>query len=228
MSELARAGAPDRGARVCLAEQQTAGRGRRGRAWISPPGGNLYLSVSWSFAGGAELLQGLSLAVGVVLCDALEQHGASGLSLKWPNDALRHGRKLAGILVEVQTTTAGTPSVIIGVGINVRVPPFESAAIEQPWADLRDINLSRNELAAAFLDRLLPLLACYADTGFEPFRRPWEARHAHANRLVTIEQAGELTVGRAAGVDGTGALMLETAEGTLTIHGGEVSLRLQS
>jgi BirA family biotin operon repressor/biotin-[acetyl-CoA-carboxylase] ligase len=225
MAELARGDACAGAARVCLAEQQSAGRGRRGRGWISPPGGNIYLSAAWTFAHGPEALSGLSLAVGVILCETLEAMGADDLSLKWPNDLLREGRKLAGVLIELQTGSTGACTAIVGVGINVSMPSVAVGAIGQPWSDLHDLHVSRNTVVSRFLDHLLPALAEYEATGFAPFARRWESRHAYAKQAVRIDQGGTALTGEAIGVDPTGALLLQTQDGVLSIHGGEVSLR---
>jgi BirA family biotin operon repressor/biotin-[acetyl-CoA-carboxylase] ligase len=124
---------------VCLAEQQTAGRGRRGRSWVSPFASNLYLSVVWEFEGGAASLEGLSLAVGVAVAQGLENCGAGGIELKWPNDLLHQGRKLGGILIEMVGDAAGSCQVVIGIGINVRMPRQAGEAIDQAWTDLSQI-----------------------------------------------------------------------------------------
>ena len=224
-AELLRAAAPAHGARICLAEYQSAGRGRRGRSWQSPFGGNIYLSVAWRFAGGGEVLEGLSLLVGVLLCDALKAVGADGIALKWPNDVLRHGHKLAGILVEMSGHASGPCSAVIGAGINVNMPARSAARIEQPWSDLHDVAPSRNALVAQFLNRLLPALATYEQRGFAPWRERWSALDIYADRPVLVEASGRRTAGTARGVDQRGALLLETATGCLRLHGGEVSLR---
>lgn len=224
-AELLRAGAPADGARICLAEYQSAGRGRRGRRWQSPFGGNIYLSTAWRFAGGGAAVEGLSLVVGVLLCDALKAVGADAVTLKWPNDVLRHGHKLAGILVEISGEASGPCTAVIGTGINVNMPARSSARIEQPWSDLHDVTPSRNTLVAEFLNRLLPTLATYEQRGFAPWRERWSALDTYADRPVIVEASGRRTAGTARGVDHRGALVLETATGCLSLHGGEVSLR---
>ena len=224
---MRRPGSPGR-AQVCLAEQQTAGRGRRGRPWESPPGSNLYLSVAWPFEGGAEAMAGLSLAIGVALCDALESLGVGGLALKWPNDVLRGGGKLAGTLIELHGDATGPCRGIIGTGVNVRMPAEAAGSIDQAWADLADHDLCRSELAAAFLSRLLPLLVDFAAAGFAPWRERWQARHVHAGASVRVLGSGPELAGTAAGVDERGALLLQTATGVRAIHAGEVSLRAVS
>lgn len=225
-AELLRSEPTAGGARVCLAEYQSAGRGRRGRQWISPYGSSIYCSVAWTFDGGAEALEGLSLAVGVALCGALASTGIDDLALKWPNDLLRQRRKLAGVLVEMHGDLAGPVTAVIGVGVNVRLPAPVSQAIDQPWADLRDIDgVSRNRITGRFLDRLLPLLANYEAGGFEPWRQAWLDLDAYAGAEVVVQSGSHRTAGRARGVDERGALRLETATGVESVYGGEVSLR---
>lgn len=226
-AELQRRDHPGEGAVVCLAEQQTAGRGRRGRSWVSPLGRNIYCSVAWQERSGIAALQGLSLLVGVVLCDALQGLGVDGLSLKWPNDVLRDGRKLAGILIEVQSDPSGPATAIIGVGVNVAMPSQAAEAIDQPWTDLRSAasSHSRNVIVGQFMNGLLPALAELSTQGFAAYRDRWMDLDAYAGQAVVVHSSEQRIAGTARGVDGTGALLLETASGMQTIHGGEVSLR---
>jgi BirA family biotin operon repressor/biotin-[acetyl-CoA-carboxylase] ligase len=128
-------GAPDLA--VCMAETQTAGRGRRGRQWQSPLGGNVYFSLLKRFAHGMGALSGLSLVAGVALIQALGDCGVTGVGLKWPNDVLADGRKLAGILVELGGEFLGPCHAVIGIGINLRLPP--DIGIDQPYTDLRQL-----------------------------------------------------------------------------------------
>ncbi|MFK8042409.1 bifunctional biotin--[acetyl-CoA-carboxylase] ligase/biotin operon repressor BirA [Congregibacter sp.] len=218
------------GALVCLAESQSAGRGRRGRAWVSPFASSIYLSVGWRFHGGAEVLEGLSLSVGVMVCEALQDLGVEGLSLKWPNDVYLDGKKLAGILVEMSGDFSGPCDVVIGVGINVRLPDEQAAQIEQPWSDLRtsgNVHFSRSTLVAKLINRMLVALAAYEEEGFAVWRDRWEAVDAFAGRRVVVDNNGQRLAGEAAGVDARGALLLKTSSGVQSIYGGEVSLRLQ-
>lgn len=218
---------PER-ASVCLAETQTAGRGRRGRHWVSPFGSSIYMTVGWRFQGGAEALEGLSLAVGVLLCESLAALGVEGLALKWPNDVLLDGRKLAGILVEVSGDLSGPCNALIGIGINVRLPTVAAEAIEQAWADLRAVaapELTRNTIVATLLNRLLPALADYERSGFGVWQERWQALDAYAGKPVLIDNSGRRTAGVARGVDERGSLLLQTESGTQRVFGGEVSLR---
>ncbi|MDP5053136.1 MAG: bifunctional biotin--[acetyl-CoA-carboxylase] ligase/biotin operon repressor BirA, partial [Congregibacter sp.] len=215
-SQLRRQSLDSVGASVCLAESQSAGRGRRGRSWVSPFASSIYLSLAWRFDGGAEVLEGLSLAVGVLVCDALQDLGVEGLSLKWPNDIYLHGRKLAGILVELSGDFSGPCDVVIGIGINVRLPESMTEQIEQPWSDLRAITdpaFSRSVLVAKLLNRLLPAIASYEAQGFSLWRERWQGLDAFAGQPVIIDNNGKRLAGDAQGVDERGALLLKTSTG---------------
>lgn len=218
----------DRHGWLYLAEQQTAGRGRRGRPWVSPFGRNLYFSLCWSFSGGAAALEGLSLVVGLAVRDGLADCGVTDLGLKWPNDVLRGPRKLAGILLEMSGDAAGQCQVVIGVGINVGMPEAAGQLIDQPWSDLQDLSpaLDRNQILARVLNRLFPYLATFAQQGFGAFGDRWRQHDALAGRSVTLMTPRVQLAGICRGVDGQGALLLETAAGVEAFHGGEVSLRV--
>ncbi|OHC70401.1 MAG: biotin--[acetyl-CoA-carboxylase] ligase [Rhodocyclales bacterium GWA2_65_20] len=207
---------------VVVAERQSAGRGRMGRTWLSEPGASLTFSLLWRFAPGA-LPHGLSLAVGVALAEALEGMGVAGLALKWPNDLLRDGRKLAGVLVEL---VPGAPhAAVIGIGVNLRLPQAMPAAVRTAAAAL-DRDVARNELLARLLVDLQDVLTEFAAGGFVALRQRWLARCAHIDSAVRIlsEFAPPLD-GYCIGVDVDGALQIETAACIQRILSGEVSLR---
>ena len=121
--------------RVCFAESQTAGRGRRGRQWVSPFGSNLYLSILWQFDNGFAAISGLSLAIGVAVVRALSEIGINEIGLKWPNDIYWQHKKLGGILIEVSGESSGECHAIIGLGLNLYLPEKETTGITQPWTD---------------------------------------------------------------------------------------------
>ena len=212
---------------VVSAEQQTAGRGRRGRNWVSPFAGNLYLSSTWEFAGGAEALEGLSLAVGVAVAEALASLGVDDVQLKWPNDILHGGAKLGGILIELSGGSAGPVAAVIGIGINLRMPAAAGQTIEQSWTELSRLSAvaGRNQLLAAVLNQLLPMLPEFERSGLTPWRERWSRLDAFANREVFLERGGERIAGRALGIDERGALRVDTGAGVQHFDGGEVSLR---
>ena len=213
---------------VVLAEQQTAGRGRRGRQWVSPYGRNLYLSVVWGFDGGAAALEGLSLAVGVAVKRAVTRCGVDDVTLKWPNDVLCNGAKLAGILLEMIGDPAGFCQVVIGVGINVSMPASQGEDIDQSWIDLSRASPEttlRNRVAACLLDELLPMLASYQQDGFTKYRQEWQACDAFQNKQVTLSTTNSAVTGFARGVSKSGAIALLVDGEMRYFNGGEVSLR---
>jgi len=217
---------------VCTAEQQSAGRGRRGRSWVSPYARNLYLSMVGEFSQGAAALEGLSLAVGVAVARALESYGIPQVQLKWPNDVLHKGAKLGGILLEMVGDAAGACQVVVGVGLNVAMPVATAAPIDQQWTDVSRIASAagvpcpgRNALLAALLNELLPLINDFEAQGFAPWREPWQLLDAHAGKPVVLSSGSKQLAGIARGVDVRGALQLETTAGMQSIFGGEISLR---
>ncbi len=205
-----------------FAEHQMAGRGRRGRQWHTRLGEALTFSVLWQVDGGVARLSGLSLAVGLAIVRALAGFGLP-VALKWPNDVLLQGRKLAGILVELAGDTLGPTSVVIGVGINLQSPE-----VDQPTAGVRDTRpeLSRNELAGALLTELAQVLDEFAQGGFAGLRQDWQQHHLWQDQPVELIHADGLRItGIARGVDSLGALLLETPDGVQRFHSGDVSLR---
>ncbi len=214
--------------RLYVAEQQTAGRGRRGRHWVSPFARNLYFSLVWRFPQGAASLEGLSLAVGLGLVRGLRRLGLEGAELKWPNDLLWQGRKLAGILLEMSGEASGDCQVVSGVGLNIAMPDELATDIGQPWVDLRQIcgqAPSRTEVLAALINELVPVMDAFSVDGFEPFRDEWHAFDACRDQRVSLSFGLNAVEGVCRGVSESGALMLETASGVESFHGGEVSLR---
>lgn len=216
---------------ACVAEYQAAGRGRRGRSWISPYAASLYMSVRRRFESGIAALEGLSLAVGVVLVKMLHGFGYDMTKLKWPNDLLADGAKLGGVLIEINGDPSGAVDVVVGVGINVRVPEICEMAIDQRWTDLASLSPrlpSRNELASASLNAIVELLATYEMDGFAAYRESWNALDACAGKDVLLRLGQEFRHGIARGVDAQGALLLEQDGTMAAFSGGEISLRVIS
>ena len=230
-AELLRCSAPERGTAVLLAERQTAGRGRRGRAWTSPLAAHVYLSVLRGFAGGLSRLGGLSLVAGVAVAEALRAQGYHDVALKWPNDLVVDGHKLGGLLVEGGGEFAGPARAVIGIGINVRMPPSVAAQITQPWTDLATLagepGPDRNALVAAILAALLPALEAFDADGLAPFLARYAALDCLAGRAVRVQDGERWIEGEALGLANDGALRVRTAEGERVFHAGEVSVRAQ-
>jgi len=212
---------------TCLAEAQTAGRGRHGRKWVSPYASSLYLSMHWSFSGGYSVLGGLSLAIGVAIVDALNQCGVQGIQLKWPNDIYAQGKKLAGVLIEVEGQIGSGCEAIIGVGLNVALPK-NVQIIDQPWIDLAQITdtyINRNFLAGTLVSELARSLTLFESDGLEPFINKWRALDIYANKAVKLIIGKQSITGVNQGVDANGAILIETKEGLKAYHGGEISVR---
>ncbi len=211
-----------------LAEQQSAGRGRRGRVWVSPFARNLYFSLVWRFEQGTAALEGLSLLVGLAMVKAMETLSIEGVQLKWPNDLLYQGRKLAGILLEVNGEASGQCQVVIGVGINVEMPRDTGENIDQPWIDLKTITgeaVSRNLLLAEILNELIMRLNVFEREGFSGLLDEWHAYHAMQDEYIVLQVGEKLIDGVRREVGGSGALLLQTASGVQPYHGGEISIQ---
>lgn len=209
-----------------LAEEQTQGRGRRGRAWHSPPGGNLYLSMGWEFDLPMERLSGLSLAIGAMLAEPFAKELNAELQLKWPNDFYFDGRKLGGILVEMLPERHGRQRLVLGIGLNVQMPLRDSDAIDRPWTDLTKVAgapIDRNKLAALIVDNVVQGLKHYNTQGLPHWLAHWRARDFLLGRFVTVNSPLSLS-GTAAGVSDEGALLIEAPTGQCAVVGGEVSV----
>lgn len=217
---------------VCIAEMQQAGRGRHNRRWVSPFAANLYLSLLWRSEAGVTGLGGLSLATGVALVRSLKAFNIDSCGLKWPNDVLVDGAKLAGILIDVTGESTGPCSVIIGIGINVSMPDSAASHIDQSWTDLRTLTgqdrFPRNQLAASVLDCILAAINEFEQSGLQPFLDEWRQHDVVNGRQVDVHLPNEFIQGTACGIDAGGALLVETATGRRRFASGEVSLRVAS
>lgn len=214
---------------VCLAEYQHAGRGRRGRQWISPFAANLYLSMGWHFSLDAASLAGLSLASGVAIMRALDTLGIKGAGLKWPNDIVHGSRKLGGILIEMRGEAGGPSHVVIGVGLNVDMPGIAAEQVDQPWSDLQqcaEAKVSRNALAAAVLSELIQVCQACDQGAITAYLEEWQDYDIHAGQQVDLLLPdGRRITGTSRGIDSQGALLLEQAGKVQRFNCGEVSLR---
>lgn len=215
-------------ARVCVAEHQTAGRGRKGRAWISPFAANLYFSIGVELPLGLSALGGMSLAIGMSLAQTLNQFACDKIKLKWPNDLLVDDKKLAGILVEASGDSNDNSFLNIGVGINWDMQLAQGEKIDQPWANLKSLcqqDVSRNDILLALLVNIEKALTEYQMNGFSGFAKDWNHLSAMYLRPVTIHLPSTQIEGIEVGVESNGALRLETTNGVQSFHSGEVSLR---
>jgi len=214
---------------VFCAEQQTEGRGRRGRTWVSPPGKNIAMSIGHAFDRSPSRLGGLSLVVGLAVIDALSATGVNGLELKWPNDVLLSGRKAGGILVELANAVAPV-NVVIGIGLNVGGGAEVSGRVDQPVADLLEAcpGLSRNRATSALIDAVHDFCRIFESEGFAPMRDAWTRMHALQDRAVDISIGDRRETGRVVGVTEHGALVVEERGQRRELLAGEVSVRVAS
>ena len=214
-----------------LAEYQSAGRGRHARSWVAPPGGAICLSLSWSFAALPPDAGTLSLAMGVAALKALAALGALPVGLKWPNDLLADGRKLGGMLLEMRSEGGGPAQVVFGIGLNVALGAdlrAQVAATGLEPTDLAALGVAacdRNWLAARLIAAAVDALVLFERQGFRAFFADWQGADLLRGQTVTVSGAGAEVVGRAAGVDSDGALLVETPAGLQRFISGEVSVR---
>jgi BirA family biotin operon repressor/biotin-[acetyl-CoA-carboxylase] ligase len=230
---LARLPATQQHAHVVLAECQTGGRGRRQRAWYSPAGGNIYMSLGWRFESGQTSLSTLPLVVAICVSQALRRTGLVDYGIKWPNDILADGKKLAGILVEMQSTGSEPVMAVIGIGLNVSMPATDTGELEKvidrPWTDLEsqlppEAGVpDRNQLISLMLEALLPALEQFETSGFEPFTETWQTLDLLDGKRVLLDHAERYVAGIGRGVDADGGLLLEIeGQGLQAFHSGEV------
>jgi BirA family biotin operon repressor/biotin-[acetyl-CoA-carboxylase] ligase len=219
--------APPGTLQVLACERQLAGRGRRGRSWLSWGADSLTFSVRWQFEPGAASPTGLSLATGVAVARGCEALGAQGLALKWPNDILARGAKLGGILIELATGSGGATVAVIGIGLNLR--RVDAAALDVPVSSFEqtmETVPTRSRLLGELAGQLARMLTVFSVSGFAAFRDEWQSRNAHAGLPVqVIGDLGSTRSGVCLGVDDDGALLLGSAGGRERVLSGDVSLR---
>ncbi|KQX97320.1 biotin--acetyl-CoA-carboxylase ligase [Rhodanobacter sp. Root480] len=215
---------------MVFAETQSAGRGRRGRTWLSPPGLNIHLSCLKRFDAGFAALSGLSLAIGVMVLRALEQLGIAGAGLKWPNDVLATKGKLAGVLVELSGEYQGPCAAVIGVGLNVRLTPQLREQAGQPVCDLAALAdgtpPDRNRVAAALVGALIDGLQAFERDGFDAFAADYARYDLLRGQPLTVSGGQGEFEGTGDGVDSRGALLVRLPDGERRkVDSADVSVR---
>ncbi|MBT1446645.1 bifunctional biotin--[acetyl-CoA-carboxylase] ligase/biotin operon repressor BirA [Shewanella sp. JM162201] len=212
---------------VCIAEHQSAGRGRRGRRWASPYGSHLYFSLFWRLEEGMNKAMGLSLVVGCSLAKVLADMGISGVGLKWPNDVYLDGKKLAGILIEMKGQADSNCELIIGIGVNLAMPDAAGADIDQPWADLQGVGMpDKTDFAVRLQRQLQQDLSLFEEQGLNAFVERWQTADLYLGKQVNLLLADKVQSGICRGIDNQGALLLEQDGQVVSYIGGEISLRL--
>jgi BirA family biotin operon repressor/biotin-[acetyl-CoA-carboxylase] ligase len=210
-----------------FAETQTAGRGRLGRVWVSPPKSNIYLSLGWRTGLEPLELAGLSLAAGCAIGEGLERNFGLKMQLKWPNDLYLGGKKCGGVLIDLVQSSNQDWTIVVGVGLNVAMPNSGGNDTDQPWTDLGShsaVPLTRNEVGGQLLGALVPLLSSWQVGAFSQWRESWSRRDLMAGHQITVQQGNHSISGRADGVDQSGALRVVTNEGLTVVQSGEASM----
>lgn len=214
---------------IVFAEQQTAGRGRRGRVWISPFAGQVTFSIVKTFSCGASQLNGLSLLLGLAIVRVLTALGVPDLRLKWPNDVYYQQKKLAGVLLEVFTDGLGLCHVVMGMGINFHLPAAQRTQIDQACLDLRQIgatHIGRNQLASALLQQIFADFVVFAEQGLAPFLAQWQDYDLLWQKPIRVSTWQQEYNAVAVGLDEQGGLLIDRDGVQQSLYSGEVSLRL--
>ncbi|CAA2929309.1 bifunctional biotin--[acetyl-CoA-carboxylase] ligase/biotin operon repressor BirA [Arsenophonus endosymbiont of Bemisia tabaci] len=211
---------------ACVAEYQTAGRGRRGRYWASPFGCNLYLSLYWHLDKGPAAM-GLSLVAGIVIAETLNKLSGSNIKVKWPNDLYLNEKKLAGILIEMVGKTSDAAHVVIGIGLNIAMSRNYETNINQGWINLEqaDIQIERNVIAGQIIIALRHELVQFEKYGLVPFIKRWLALDNFLYKKVRLHIGDHLAIGIVKGINEHGAILLEQNAEIVSYIGGEISLR---
>lgn len=212
---------------LCLSEQQTAGRGRLGRTWASPFGENMYLSVAWRTTESLAKLSGLSIAASLALKSAL-MPWIGDIQVKWPNDLLWHGKKIAGTLVEVTAESHGSCLIIVGMGLNINTQTNIHPLTNLPHCSMRDIlgcYLDRNDIVIATINHCLHTFSQFEQLGLLPLLEAWKRADYLYDQEVTIYQHQQTEHGVAKGINSLGHLLVESDNGDIKeISSGEASL----
>jgi len=213
---------------VCVAEYQDAGRGRRGRQWVSPFGSHIYMSMYWCLEQGISAAMGLSVVTALAVSDAIKKRYQVDVELKWPNDIYVGGKKLAGILIDLEGQALEASHSVIGIGVNIKMPEQAATNIDQPWTDLQsntDIKINRNQLLASIISCLQKRLNQHKESGIVTMLDDWFKHDVYLNKPVKLITGEKETLGICRGINNHGALLLEVDGQVKPIYGGEVSLR---
>lgn len=222
----------DDGYALAMSEMQTAGRGRRGRTWASPFGVNLYLSLATKIGDGFSALNGISLAVGAGIADAVRSVGVPEPTLKWPNDVWVSQNKLAGVLIEVQGEQEGPVSLVVGVGLNISMTKEQGRDVDQAWTSVNnelEQPEKRNYIASTVITSLIRIIEKYKKYGFESIKPLWDSYDLLQGKAVAIHGLSNKVEGIYIGVTDKGYAKLRLPSGEeQEFSGGEISLRINS
>lgn len=215
--------------RVLVAEKQNAGRGTKGRSWMSIPGGSITFSIAYTLSRETTSLNisPLSLVAGLAVIHALMDLGSRNITLKWPNDLMCQDSKIGGILVEANRKSDRL-GIVIGIGLNVRLPQSLMDILDQPVTDLQSsgMSLDRNLIIAKILIKLDEMVSSFLADGFSRFRVEYDAVHRFQDCLVHLRAPdNELISGKVVGVSNSGELILDVAGTKRSFLSGEVQMQ---
>lgn len=213
-----------------LSELQTAGRGRRGRAWVSPYAANIYLSMVWSLSRPLSQAAVLSPFLALRVSQCLQRLGAPNMQVKWPNDIYCGEKKIAGLLLECFGELSDSCTLVIGVGANVSMSAYTAITINQEWTDLLAVMgvedcLSRNQLAAELINSLFAALTEFETDQMGSWQEQWRTMDAFYGQAVKLQDQHQLLSGVAQGVCADGAYQLSNEQGEHIVLTGDMSLR---
>ncbi len=202
-------------AKVCVAEAQSAGRGRRGNDWQSAPYRNLMLSISWGFDHWPDTITGLGLAVALCVTETLNNEYDLDVKIKWPKDLMIKDNKLAGILIDGAGESSGCCNVVVGLGLNVHQPDWSASDAAYQWSDLHSLGVkpNRNQLIGQVSNSVINMLSQFADSGFSPLVERWNALSSFSGRRVKVGKQDDFIQGRMISVDSAGALLVVDDDG---------------
>ncbi len=210
---------------ICIAEQQTQGKGRFGHQWWSPPGVNLYLSIRWSLQQWHRQHETLGLWLLVTIAQLLEQLGVAGVGLKWPNDICVGGKKLGGVLIERKSNQMQN-ILIIGVGLNIAMSLAEDFCTETGWTDLISIHpdwkMCRNEFAAHVIGSLVGTLARLDENRFGDLFSAWDRYDLMSKQRVEFTYQNQRMTGVAQGIDAQGRIVMYVGGERLHLHSAHI------
>ena len=213
-----------KGSFLLLAHTQTAGKGRRGKVWQSPPGAGIYMTLVRPFPHTTRELQALSLITALSVHEALQTYQIPDFQLKWPNDLLVGKRKLGGILLEMRQSNDAS-YVLFGIGLNLKLPDATRGEIDQPAIDLNSLLQStpdKSLIVAQLIESLFKNLEEFGNTSFDSFQARWNALDCFIGQKIESHIGSQRKIGKSMGVDATGALILKTEAGIEKIGGGEI------
>lgn len=220
----------DKQTKLCIAEHQSSGRGRRGRTWVSPLAQNLYFSFAKRIHIPQEKLGLVSLFVGVGVAESIAGLGIDDIKIKWPNDVYWRDAKLAGILIDAKSVTPHYADLVVGVGVNVHMQKSAAEAIDQDWVALHDLHPdlpNRSTLMASLIAQIMAQLDRIEQQDFDELLLKWRQYDYLSNKPVKIHSDTPV-LGQAIGINARGELQVLVGDQAMSINAGEVSVRLQA